>query len=182
MGRPLQSVELVLEAGDDERVRAVWQRLSDAGLPSLHDHRSSSNRPHLTLVTSPVVAPEQEQQLADAVAGRLPMRTSWDAVTTFGHDPYAVVRLVRPSPELLALHRDVAAVLDLGDAELATPAGRARWIPHVSFAVRVPGDRLEAVVALVADSGADPGVDPGADLTWASARRWDPVARREWGL
>lgn len=175
MSQPRQSLELVLARADDEAIRVVWQRLSQAGLPSLHDHRSSSNRPHLTLVTSPVITPDQERQLAAAVSGRLPIRTGWGAVTTFGPGPYAAARLVRPSPELLALHGELAGILEIPDGELTAPA---RWTPHVSFAMRVPADQRDAVVACLSE----PAPEASAVLTWASARRWDPVARREWRL
>jgi len=48
----------------------------------------------------------------------------------------------------------------------------------VSFAMRVPADQRDAVVACLSE----PAPEASAVLTWASARRWDPVARREWRL
>lgn len=178
MSAPRQSVELVLAPADDEAVRAVWRRLAEAGLPSLHDHRSASNRPHLTLVSAPMVTPAQEERLAALVAGRLPMETPWGEVATFGHGPYAVVRLVRPTPELLAFQHDLATVLDLATDPRDDVTSPARWAPHVSFAMRVPVKHRDAVVASVGD----PGPHASTGLTWVSARRWDPVTRREWRL
>ena len=41
----LHHVEALLADPDDAWVRRQWQTLSEAGLPSLGDHRSASNRP-----------------------------------------------------------------------------------------------------------------------------------------
>lgn len=179
MSAPRQSVELLLAPRDERAVRAAWQGLAQVGLASLHHHRSASNRPHLTLVTSRAVTPEDEERLVAAVGGRLPIRTAWGDVTTFGHGPYAVVRLVRPTPDLLALQCDLAAVLGVPQDDLTAPG---RWTPHVSFALRVPAEQRDTVVARLRDPDPDADAVRPPMLTWVSARRWDPVARRAWTL
>lgn len=169
---PRQSVELLPDPAGEQAVREVWSRLAEAGLPSLASHRSPSNRPHVTLATAPTVRPEAEAHLVEVVAGHLPLTAGWGDVTTFGPGPYAVVRLVSRTPALVTLQAAVAAAVEVPDDDLTAPA---RWTPHVSLAVRVAPERLEAVLAEVAPALVEP-------VTWTSVRRWDPGARRTWAL
>ncbi len=48
----MRTVELLLDPGLDQGVRDLWDRLRDAGLPSLAAHPHPTNRPHLTVITA----------------------------------------------------------------------------------------------------------------------------------
>ncbi|WP_433063429.1 2'-5' RNA ligase family protein [Dactylosporangium sp. CS-033363] len=106
----------------DSGIRALWDRLLAAGLPSLATHRHPTNRPHLTLHTLPT--------LASLPPLTLPVAAHLGPVRLLGR---ALVRSVTPTAELLALR----------------PGGD--WVPHISLALNVPPPVRAAALALLAD-------------------------------
>lgn len=172
----VQSVELLLDREVERRVRAVWQALADAGLPSQARHLAPSNRPHLTLVAVGAL-PADADDLLPAQVGELPVAGTWGRVAEFGHGPWTVVRLVEPSAGMRALQARVAGVCGVPADSLTTPE---RWTPHVTLARRVGAEalaRVHAVVAVATDHGGDRDGDP---VLATGIRRWDGAARREW--
>lgn len=130
----MRTVELVCSPPLEETVRGVWERLAAAGLPSLARNTHPTNRPHLTLASVDEFPPGAEQRLADLCAAALPLPARLQRVEVLdGSAP--LVWLVRPVPELVALH---GAVWDI----LAGAPGKnpwhlpGRWIPHLSLALR----------------------------------------------
>ena len=172
MTAPPQSVELVPDAAGDAAVRAQWDALVAAGLPSLARHRSASNRPHVTVVTAPLVDPAQDEALEAALPPLLPITVRWGAVTIFGPGPHAVVRLVEVAPPLARLNALAASIIGVPADNLTAPG---RWSPHLTLARRVCAADLDAVLAVLA-------AWPQEDVTFVAARRWDPATRQEWAL
>ncbi|WP_446215420.1 2'-5' RNA ligase family protein [Micromonospora sp. IBHARD004] len=130
----MRTVELVCSPPLEETVRGIWDRLAAAGLPSLARNTHPTNRPHLTLASVDEFPPGAEQRLADLCAAALPLPARLQRVEVLdGSAP--LVWLVRPVPELVALH---GAVWDV----LAGAPGQnpwhlpGRWIPHLSLALR----------------------------------------------
>ena len=81
-----------------------------AGLPSLARNTHPTNRPHLTLASVDEFPPGAEQRLADLCAAALPLPARLQRVEVLdGSAP--LVWLVRPVPELVALHGAVWDVL-----------------------------------------------------------------------
>ncbi|MGA5301728.1 2'-5' RNA ligase family protein [Nucisporomicrobium flavum] len=123
----MHTVELLLDAPLEARVRTVWRDLLAMGLRSLASHEHPTNRPHVTLATadalSPVVAP--------ALDG-LPLDVELDDVVFLGR---TVAWRVRPSAALLSVQRRVWEALDGRDRNPLHEPGR--WVPHVSLALRV---------------------------------------------
>ncbi len=173
---PVQSVELLVDPEAERRVRAVWQALADAGLPSQARHLAPSNRPHITLVAVDTLAADADV-LLPAQVGELPVPGTWGGIVEFGNGPWTVVRLVEPSAGMRALQARVAGVCGVPADSLTTPE---RWTPHVTLARRVGADalaRVRAVVAFTTDHGGDLDGDP---VLATGIRRWDSAARREW--
>lgn len=160
---PLHSLDLTLDAGDEEWVRREWQALADADLPSQAHHRSPTNAPHVTLASAPVIMAEHERTAVQAVAPLLPISLGLAGVVLLGRGPYAVARLLTAGRDL----QDVAnAVRDaVGD-----PHSRG-WTPHLTLARRVPVDQVSDVLAAIATGPAAPH-----DVTVTALRRWDPDA------
>ncbi|SCL35389.1 2'-5' RNA ligase superfamily protein [Micromonospora nigra] len=149
----MRTVELICCAELDAAVRAAWDRLATAGLPSLARNTHPTNRPHLTLAAVDAFPPGAVARLAGLMAAALPLPVRLGDVTVLdGSAP--LVWLVEPSAELVALHADVWAAL--ADAE-----GRrrwhapGRWIPHLSLALRFRDADRELARAVV--GGARPG-------------------------
>ena len=133
-----QSVELVLDEGLDALVRADWDALAAAGLPSQARHRSPSNRPHVTLAARAAIDEALEPAMALA-PGEFPLALRLGALSVFGRDRFVLVRAV------------------VRRRRAAAPAGRAR---------DRPGQRRRPAVHAGGSLGAArdprPPHDPGA--------------------
>lgn len=169
-----QSVELLLDDLTETAVRAEWDRLADAGLPS--ERRlvpSPSHRPHVTLWAGPAVAPEVEASLPGLVAD-LPLPVQLGGLLVFGprRGQLVLVRQVVASPALLAVQGRVAQACGV---EEDSHFARGRWSPHVTLARRVPVDALGALVTAL---GEVPDLDAGAQR----CRRWDGDAKVAWDV
>jgi 2'-5' RNA ligase len=139
----VRTVELLCSAELEETVRGAWERLAAAGLPSLARNTHPTNRPHLTLAAVDEFPPGAEERLADLCDAALPVPARLDRVEVLdGSAP--LVWLVRPTPELTALHAAVWDVLAGADGQHPWHLP-GRWVPHVSLALRFRGaDRRRA--------------------------------------
>ena len=175
----VQSVELLLDADLDARVRAQWRALVEAGLPSLGRHTGPTNAPHVTLTVASGVGPVHEDRLADAVVSTdLPLPLLLGGYVVFGTHKHVLARLVVPSVRLLDLHARAAAAWS--DAlELLDTARPGRWTPHVTLASHLTDTQLGQ--SLTALRALDPVVHDGAGEAVA-VRRWDGEATEAWDL
>ncbi|MFG2054597.1 2'-5' RNA ligase family protein [Micromonospora sp. NPDC048930] len=163
----MRTVELLCSPELEEAVRAVWARLAAAGLPSLARHTHPTNRPHLTLAAVDEFPPGAEERLADLCDAALPLPARLDRVAVLdGSAP--LVWLVRPTPQLVALHGAVCDVLaDAGGQREWHEPGR--WIPHLSLALRFrDADRRRARALAAVDR-------PGGEFV--AARSYDSETR-----
>lgn len=165
-----QSVELLLDAASEARVRADWARLADAGLTSQSRHPSPTNRPHVTLAAVAALPEGAEDRLA-AACSDLPVQARLGPLAVLGHDPAVLVRLVVANAELIALHAQVAGAAGVPADDLAAPG---RWLPHLTLARRMPLTEVSRAIDLL----------PRGDeqVRFVAARRWDSEARRTWPL
>lgn len=147
----MRTVELLPDDTLEAEVRAVWDRLAAAGLPSLANHPHPTNRPHLTLAAG--------EWLPDLHLD-LPVPVTLDGLLLLDGRPGMLVWRVVPSPQLSALQSQVWAALD-DPNPLHEPS---RWIPHVSLArhFRTDFDNF------------DPGVRHGQ---FVAARSYDSASR-----
>ncbi|MET8042823.1 2'-5' RNA ligase family protein [Micromonospora sp. NPDC005215] len=130
----MRTVELLCSPGLETAVRAVWQRLAAAGLPSLARNIHPTNRPHLTLAAVDEFPPGVERRLAELFDAALPVPVALDRVVVLdGSAP--LVWLVRPTPALTRLHAAVWDVLAEADGHRPWHAPGA-WVPHLSLALR----------------------------------------------
>ena len=174
----VQSIELLFDEETEARLRAVWDALQEAGLPSLASHTGETNRPHVT------VAVVDEGDLSPAVDALRAVFAGWDLsgggfpatvgspVLFGGHrHRWVLARQVVPSRPLLTLHAAVARALAQAapDAPVHEQTRPDAWTAHVSLARRVPEDRMGAVLATV---DAEP-----IDCRFTAARLWDSVPK-----
>ncbi len=171
---PAQSIELLLDADAEARVREDWRRLQAAGLSSLGAHTAPSNAPHVTLAAGPHLAVPQA-----GLWSALPLPVRFGGLLLFGEGERRVLaRAIVPSAELLALH----ARLHTGLADIDPLTAPGAWTPHVSLARRIRTTRLaEALAALAEPAGeseAPASAGPSSeDALLVAARHWDPTDR-----
>jgi 2'-5' RNA ligase len=167
-----QSVELLLDAEAEGRIRYDWQALHGASLPSEYRPAASSHRPHITLFAGASV-PEPEDDLAGLVRDVTGMTVHVGSVLLFGprRGSYVMVRQVLPSIELLQVQRRVASWCG---ALLGGQFGPGRWAAHVTLARRVTADHLARALEVLSPES--------VAATVTGCRRWDGTAKRDWLL
>jgi 2'-5' RNA ligase len=170
-----QSVELLLDGAADVEIRAQWDRLGDAGLPtSRRSTPSPSHAPHITLWAGDTIGPEDDAALPGLVGG-LDLELVVGSVMLFGprRGSYVLVRAVVASAALLELQHQVVRTL-------RTPAywgfEPGRWSPHVTLARRVTTEQVGPSLTVLA------GCRPELITRVRLVRRWDSDAKRAWDL
>lgn len=154
----LHSLDLILDDATDARIRAQWDALAAAGLPSQARHRSSTNAPHITLLQAASIPPESEETVGAALAPYLPMRFTTSGLVFLGSGPYTLAHLMQPNARTSRL---------VGDLRRLDLRPDRTWLPHVTLARRLQRADLAAAMAVVA------GQAP-PDVTAVALRRWDP--------
>lgn len=169
------SVELTLDADTDAAVRAIWERLREAGLPSQATHTGASNRPHVTVTVGAALSGAVDRALAERAAG-LELSCRIGAPLVFGRGRSTLALLVVPSAELLELHRQLHRIclphMPSGPFEHTRPG---QWTPHVTLARRVRSEQLAGAIDIAADG-------PELAGRFIGLRRWDGDARIEYPL
>ena len=158
---------------DDElagEVRRLWQRLADAGLPSLAAHPHPTNRPHLTLTLVDVLPPAGRDALDAAFDDVLPMPARLEALAAFPGREAVLYWAVVPSVQLLALHARVTEGLVAAGTAQRPLHAPGRWTAHCTLAHRLTPPQLGAAVEVLRGWTA-------AEGTWAAARTYDTVSR-----
>ncbi len=166
-----QSVELLLDAVSEASLRAEWDALAAAGLPSQARHQGVSNRPHVTLGARDHIDPAAEPALREVVSA-LPLPVRLGAYACFGRDRFVLVRLVVADRALLDLQR---AVSDALDGDPGSFFGPGRWTPHVTLAHRLGPEQVAPALTVL-------GGAREQDASAVDARWWDGDARRAWSL
>ena len=163
------SIELLFDQESDAAIRAIWDRLGDAGLPSQNRVTSDTNRPHVTLVAAGRIDPGVDAVLRD-LAPRLGFGCVIGAPIVFTGPRMTLARLIVPSAELLALHDDVYRMtLPYVTGEPFGHCAPGHWTPHATLGRRFTPDQIAAALALT------DGADIAARLV--GLRRWDGDAR-----
>ena len=168
----VQALELTFDRRADEAVRAQWDALKDAGLPSLARHTAPTKRPHVTIDTRDEVEAEVEPDLKP-VALRLPIELLIGAPLLFhARRRWVLARHIVVDRPLLELHAHAQAVLGNGGSPLTSPG---RWVPHLTLARGVSDEQLPMALKLVS-------VAPPITAVALRLRRWDSETGRAWDV
>ena len=162
---PMQTLDLTFAPEDDAAIRTRWKALQDAGLPSMADHKGSSNAPHLTLVSAPVIPKEVVDRAREFFASELPMQMGVGGLLVLGSGKYVLADLVLPP---LAVHEAVERIHGL---LIGSDATIRPWTPHLTLAKRLTEEQVAAVLVLLGTKPA-PTVFTAVRLRW-----WDPWSR-----
>ncbi|WP_205472454.1 2'-5' RNA ligase family protein [Nocardioides sp. SYSU D00038] len=157
----LHALELTPDDAGQTAVRADWQALRDAGLPSQLDHRGTTNEPHVTLVaTEEPVTPTVRELAAALTRPLLPVPAQVAGLVVFGGPRVTLAWALEVPDEVTGLALRLRA---------ETRGHRHRgWLPHLTLARRLPREQLEAAVRVL-DHGR-------RAVSLARLRLWDPDA------
>lgn len=161
------SIELLLDPVSDAAIRAQWQALEDAGLPSQLRVKSATNRPHVTLIAAARIDAGVDDSLR-ALAGRLPFGCVVGAPLVFGGGRHTLARLIVPSADLLAVHEEVYRLsLPHLVGEAFGHCRPGHWTPHATLGRRFTEAELGPALSIVDDDTTDLAAQVVA------LRRWD---------
>ena len=137
----------------DAAVRALWQQLATAGLPSLATRTHRRHRPHVSLTVTESLDQADLAQVRSVLAGHLPA-VLLDALGTFPGSEGALFLAIVVTEDLLALHARVHQALS-GQPVTHWPYYLpGRWVPHCTLAQGLGRDEIAAAFRLL------PGYQP----------------------
>ncbi|MFD4787145.1 2'-5' RNA ligase family protein [Streptomyces sp. NPDC058459] len=125
----MRTLELLPDEATEARVRRVWARLAELGMPSLAGHRHATNRPHLTLTTTPELPWDVRPSLAEALSV-LPLPLRLEGTLRFEGRTSVLAWRVAPDAGPAALQRRLWELLPGAGNPLFEPE---RWVPHISL-------------------------------------------------
>lgn len=165
------SVELLLDSRSDAAVRAQWQALAEAGLPSQVHVKSATNRPHVTLVAAQRIDSDVDAALR-GLACRLPLDCVIGASLVFGGPRLTLARLIVPSAALLDLHAEVYRLTLPHVTGAAFPhCEPGHWTAHATLGRRYTAEQIGPALGVVNDAGGDLAAQV------VGLRRWDSDER-----
>ncbi|GGC95811.1 hypothetical protein GCM10011512_23550 [Tersicoccus solisilvae] len=162
----MHSIEFTLDDASDDAVRADWDALLAAGLPSAGSHRSATNRPHVTVLAATAVPTSLQDEAAARLLPLLPLPVRWGGLVLFGTRRLVLARLVEVDRALTALVHG----LQQDAVDVAADPDRA-WVPHVTLCRRLDPGQVGTALSVLP-------LLPEAAPSFTGLRRWDPVARR----
>jgi 2'-5' RNA ligase len=142
-----QALEFFFDGEADTAVRALWQRLERAGVPSLATRSHRRHRPHVTFALGSAFTRQTRTDLA-AELSLLALPSIW--LHTLGAFPTTETQLVLipvVDAELLAVH---SAVHDVLAKKVRNPVAYylpGSWVPHCTLAQDIDTATLAAGIA-----------------------------------
>jgi len=143
------SVCLTLDVAAERTVRALWQRLEEAGISTLLSHTHGHHVPHLTLASLRSWDLESVQRELSERPVELPLAVHFDALGMFRRSRCWLAPA--PSPALLQGQHTVVAAVRRSGADLHRHYAPDRWVPHLTLAPRLHLKDLPVVAAHVYD-------------------------------
>ncbi|HEX4726042.1 MAG TPA: 2'-5' RNA ligase family protein [Pseudonocardiaceae bacterium] len=138
------ALECYFDDEADAAIRALWQRLEQAGVPSLASRTHRNHRPHVTFAVAGAIPPAARKILAADLA-LLSMPRLWlYTLGTFPTSPNALLLCAVTDAELLAVH---VAVHDALAGRVRDPSAYylpGAWVPHCLLAEDVTPAQLTA--------------------------------------
>lgn len=140
------ALECYLDGQATRRVRALWDALEAAGVPSLGQLTHRRHQPHLSLA----VAGQLDPAGVAAALGGLPAGPPLPLKLEFVGQFAGRVLWLGPTPtaELLAHHAAVHARLAAAGIEIDPLYRPGAWVPHCTVSMRVPRPVLAEAVRL----------------------------------
>jgi 2'-5' RNA ligase len=142
------SICLLLDPRSDRAVRALWQRLETAGVPTLLSHTHGRHVPHLTLASLRSWDLDTVRSALLALPATELAPVDFDGLGTFRRSRSWLVPA--PTTALLEHQRRVVEAVRR-DADLHRHYEPGAWVPHLTLAPRLHLQDLPVVAKLVYD-------------------------------
>ena len=145
--------------------------------------KSSTNRPHITLLAAEWISPDVDEVLR-GLAPRLPLNCVVGAHVVFGGPVFGgsrltLARLIVPSAELLAFHSEVYRLAVPHLTGQPYPHCRpGHWTAHATLGRRLTPGQVGAALALAGEMAPDLTA-PDLMAEVVGLRRWDSDARTD---
>ncbi|MGH3674571.1 MAG: 2'-5' RNA ligase family protein [Mycobacterium sp.] len=143
------AVCLLFDRRSERAVRALWERLEQAGVPSLHSHTHGKHVPHVSYA----VLRSWDQTAVTAALGDLdggaPVELQFDGIGLFRRGRTWLVSGV--SAEFVARQQRVVDAVTATGAELHKHYVPGSWLPHCSLAPRATLAQLPVAAGAVLD-------------------------------
>ena len=143
------AVCLLFDRPSERAVRALWDRLEQAGVPTLRSHTHGRHVPHLSYA---VLRTWDLAAVSAAVAGLgavAPVELTFDGVGLFRRGRAWL--LAAATAEFLTRQERLVDAVTATGAELHKHYRPGRWLPHCSVAPRTPLAQLPVLVAAIYD-------------------------------
>jgi hypothetical protein len=144
------AVELLFDEIADERIRELWERIADAGLPSRMLDLGSA--PHVTLGVCAELDPVAFGATLGAFAARqAKLHATLVSLGTFSNREGAVFLGLIATPELLALHARFDSVFAASGREPREYYRPGRWVPHCTLTTALDPTQVGAALRVCAE-------------------------------
>jgi len=142
------SICLTLDPRGDRAVRALWQRLEDAGVSTLSTHTHGRHLPHLTVASLRSWDLETVRSGLSTLPPVAPLPVNFEALGFFRRSRC----WLGPAPSVELLRRQAAVVEAVRrDADLHRHYEPDAWVPHLTVAPRLHLHELPVVAKTVYD-------------------------------
>lgn len=135
------AIEMFFDDRADAAVRALWQQLVTAGLPSLATRTHRRHRPHVSLTVTESLGQADLAQVRSALPGHLPT-VLLNMMGTFPGREGTLFLAAAVTGDLLTLHIGLHQAL-AGQAVAHWPHYLpGRWVPHCTLAQDLSRDEI----------------------------------------
>ena len=144
------AVELCFDEQADARVREIWERIEQAGLPSRL--LEFGHTPHVSLgVCAELDWRAFAPKLAAFAASEPPLHATLVSLGTFANREGAVFLGLINTPELLALHARFDALFAADAREPRDYYRPGRWVPHCTLTTALDPGQVAATLRVCLD-------------------------------
>ena len=144
-----QALEFLFDPDADAAVRSLWDRLEQAGVPSLATRTHRKHRPHVTFAIAGAIPPAARDALRADLAQLSIPRLWLSTLAAFSTIDNVLMLAAVVDTELLAVH---SAVHDILAGKVKQPSAYylpGSWVPHCTLAQGIEPAQTAAGFAAV---------------------------------
>ncbi|HEY8472690.1 MAG TPA: 2'-5' RNA ligase family protein [Natronosporangium sp.] len=167
------ALELYLDGAASRRVRALWDALEAAGVPTLRELTHRRHKPHISLAVAQRLDPAKVEAALTGVPMCPPLPVRLDYAGQF----VGRVLWLGPTPtaELLAYHATVHHRLAAAGVEVDPLYHPGVWVPHCTVSMRVPRPLIAEAVRLCLEVLPIPATLTGAAVADHNRGEYHPL-------